>query len=96
MDAKKLTGVLVATVLTVSIATTAEAGTLALIEIGLVGLLFVLRRRRLTMTTSRAPLGMMRARTLVEPQGATRSRLSDPLYCRTGSARVGPKLRPRP
>jgi len=46
MDTKKLTAVLVATVLTVPIIATAEPGTLALIEVGLVGLLCVLRKRR--------------------------------------------------
>lgn len=96
MDAKKLTGVLIAAGLTMSIAATAEPGTLALIEIGLVGALYVLRRRRLTVKASRDPLGIMRARTLVAPQGTMRSRLSDPAYCRTGSARVGSKVRPRP
>ena len=54
VDAKKLTGVLVAAVLTVTIAATAEQDTLALIDIGLVGLLYILRRRRLTLKTSRA------------------------------------------
>jgi hypothetical protein len=49
MDAMKLTGMVVAVVLTVPIAAIAETGTLALIEIGLVGALYMLRRRRLAM-----------------------------------------------
>ena len=97
MDAKKLTGVLIAAVLTASIAATAEPGTLAFIELGLIGALYVLRRRRLTVKPSIPSLGAMRARPLVQPKGTLRPRLSDPVYCRTGSARISPpKLRPRP
>jgi hypothetical protein len=46
MDAKKFTGLLVAVALTVQIIATAPPGTLALIEIGLLGLLYAVRRRR--------------------------------------------------
>jgi hypothetical protein len=49
MDAMKLTGIVVAVVLTVPIVANAEPGTLALIEIGLVGVLYMLRRRRLSL-----------------------------------------------
>ena len=48
MDAKKLTGMLIAVVLAVAIIATVPSGTLALIDVGLVGLLYVIRRRRLT------------------------------------------------
>ena len=53
MDAKKFTGLLVAVVLAVPIIATAPPGTLALMEIGLVGLLFVVRRRRSTVEAAR-------------------------------------------
>lgn len=53
MDAKKLTGGLVAVALTAPIIATAQPGTLALIEIGLIGLLYVLRRRRLALEAFR-------------------------------------------
>ena len=60
MDAKKLTGMLIAVVLAVPIIATAPSGTLALIDVGLLGLLYVVRRRRLTPAT--APfLGSSRA-----------------------------------
>lgn len=49
MDAMKLTGMVVAVVLTVPVVANAEPGTLALIEMGLVGALYVLRRRRLAL-----------------------------------------------
>ena len=49
MDAKKLTGTVIAVVLTVPVSASAEPGTLALIEIGLIGMLYVLRRRRLAL-----------------------------------------------
>ena len=50
MDAKKITGMLIAVVLAVPIITTAPSGALALIEVGLVGLLYVVRRRRFLQT----------------------------------------------
>ena len=52
MDAKKLTGMLIAVVLAVPIIATAPSGTLALIDVGLIGLLYVIRRRRLTPSTA--------------------------------------------
>ena len=53
MDAKKFTGLLVAVVLAVPIIATAPPGTLALMEIGLVGLFCVMRRRRSTLEAAR-------------------------------------------
>jgi hypothetical protein len=46
MDAKKLAGLAMAVALAVWIIVTAPPGTLAMIEVGLIGLLYVLRRRR--------------------------------------------------
>jgi MYXO-CTERM domain-containing protein len=46
MDAKKLTGMLVAVLIVVPILATAPPSTLALVEVALVGLLFGIRRRR--------------------------------------------------
>ena len=46
MDAKKLTGVLIAFVLAISIIATAPSGVLALIDVALIGALYVIRRRR--------------------------------------------------
>ena len=46
MDAKKITGILMAAALTAMVAAVAPAGTLALMEVGLVGLFYVVRRRR--------------------------------------------------
>jgi hypothetical protein len=46
MDAKKITGILMAAALTALVAALAPAGTLALMEVGLVGLFYVVRRRR--------------------------------------------------
>ena len=53
MDAKKLTGVMIAVVLAVPIIATARPGTLALVDIGLIGLLYVVRRRRSALQASR-------------------------------------------
>jgi hypothetical protein len=47
MDAKKLSGVLLAFVLAVSIITTAPPAVLALLDVALIGALYVVRRRRL-------------------------------------------------
>jgi len=47
MDVKRLAGLLIAFVLAVPFIATAPPGTLALVDIGLIGLLFVVRRRRL-------------------------------------------------
>jgi hypothetical protein len=47
MDVKKFAGLLLALVLAVPFIATAPQGTLALVDIGLIGLLFVVRRRRL-------------------------------------------------
>ena len=47
MDAKKLGGLMIALVVIVPIIATAPPGTLAWLECGLVGLLYVMRRRRL-------------------------------------------------
>jgi hypothetical protein len=55
MDAKKLTGMLIVVVLAVPIIATAPSGTLALIDAGLIGLLYVIRRRRLTPATAPFP-----------------------------------------
>ena len=46
MDAKKLTGMLVAVLIVVPILATAPPSTLALVEAALIGLLFGIRRRR--------------------------------------------------
>jgi hypothetical protein len=46
MDGKKLTGVLIAFTLAALIIATAPPGTLALVDVGLIGLLYFLRRRR--------------------------------------------------
>jgi hypothetical protein len=46
MDAKKLTGLLIAVALALPIIATAQPETLAVIDIGLIGLLYVVRRRR--------------------------------------------------
>ena len=48
MDAKKLTGALVAVVLAVPILVNATPATLAVIEVGLIGVLYAIRRRRVT------------------------------------------------
>ena len=48
MDAKKLTGVLMAMVLAAPIIATAPPAALALIDVALIGALYVIRRRRLT------------------------------------------------
>ena len=53
MDAKKLTGVLIAVVLAVLIIATARPGTLAWVDVGLIGLLYVVRRRRSGLEASR-------------------------------------------
>jgi hypothetical protein len=47
MDAKKLSGVLIAFVLAVSIIATAPPAALAWLDIALIGALYVVRRRRL-------------------------------------------------
>jgi len=52
MDAKKVSGVLAAAVVAVTIIATASAETLMLIEAGLIGLLYGIRRRRLALGTS--------------------------------------------
>jgi hypothetical protein len=46
MDAKKLTGVMIAFVLAASIIATAPPGVLALTDVALIGALYVIRRRR--------------------------------------------------
>ena len=46
MDVKKLAGVLIAFSLAVLIIRTATPGTLAVIDVGLIGLLYVIRSRR--------------------------------------------------
>ncbi len=46
MDAKKITGILMAAALTAMVAAVAPARTLALMEVALVGLFYVVRRRR--------------------------------------------------
>jgi F0F1-type ATP synthase assembly protein I len=51
MDAKKVSGVLVAVVIGVPVIAMASAETLALIEAGLIGLLFGIRRRRAALRT---------------------------------------------
>ncbi len=52
MDAKKLTGMMVAVLIAVPIVAAASPEILAWIEIGLVGLLYVVRRRRLLQRTA--------------------------------------------
>ncbi|HVY82160.1 MAG TPA: hypothetical protein VG994_14315 [Steroidobacteraceae bacterium] len=47
MDAKKLTGVLMGTVVAVTMIASAPPTLLALIEVALIGALYVIRRRRL-------------------------------------------------
>jgi hypothetical protein len=46
MDAKKLTGLLIAVVIVVPIVAHAGPGTLGLIDVGLIGLLYCIRRQR--------------------------------------------------
>jgi hypothetical protein len=46
MDAKKLMGMLVAVALVVPLIANAQTGTLAWIDVGLIGALYVIRRRR--------------------------------------------------
>jgi hypothetical protein len=46
MDAKKLSGALIAVVLTVPIIATAPPSALALLDVALIGALYVVRRRR--------------------------------------------------
>ena len=46
MDAKKVAGLLIAVAVGVPIIATAGPGTLAVIEVGLIGLLYCIRRRR--------------------------------------------------
>jgi hypothetical protein len=48
MDAKKLTGMLVAVLVVVPILATAPPSTLALVEAALIGLLFGVRRQRVS------------------------------------------------
>jgi len=48
MDAKKLTGVMLAFLLAISIIATAPPGLLALIDVALIGALYVIRRRRVS------------------------------------------------
>jgi hypothetical protein len=48
MDAKKLSGVLIAAVLAVPIIASAPPAVLALLDVALLGALYVIRRRRLT------------------------------------------------
>lgn len=48
MDAKKIGGVLIAMVLLVAIAGTANPETLAWMDVGLIGLFYVVRRRRIS------------------------------------------------
>lgn len=54
MDAKKLAGLLVAVVLVVPMLAHAGPGTLGLIDVGLIGLLYCIRRRRATYRPMRA------------------------------------------
>ena len=53
MDAKTITGVMMAAALTALVATLAPAGTLALMEVALVGLFYVVRRRRMSFEAHR-------------------------------------------
>ena len=53
MDVKKIAGLLLAVLLVVPLIATAAPGTLALIDVGLVGLLYVMRRRRSAWATSK-------------------------------------------
>jgi hypothetical protein len=53
MDVKKVTAVLIAVVLAVLIIATAPPGTLALVDVGLIGLLYIVRRRRVVVKASR-------------------------------------------
>ncbi|MEP7247642.1 MAG: hypothetical protein ABI885_28700 [Gammaproteobacteria bacterium] len=46
MDVKNFAGMLIALVLTVGLIATGSPGTLALLDVGLIGLLYVLRQRR--------------------------------------------------
>jgi xanthosine utilization system XapX-like protein len=52
MDVKKLAGMLIAFSLAVLIIRTAAPGTLAVIDVGLIGLLYVIRSRRAPEQTS--------------------------------------------
>ena len=46
MDVTKLAGVIIALAVAVPVITVAPPGTLALIDVGLIGLLYVIRKRR--------------------------------------------------
>jgi len=48
MDAKKITGMLVAVLIAVPLIATAPPGTLALLDVALIGLLFGIRRQRVS------------------------------------------------
>jgi len=50
MDAKKLSGVLFAVVLAIPVIATAPPAMLGLLDVALIGALYVIRRRRLTGT----------------------------------------------
>jgi hypothetical protein len=53
MDAKKLTAMLIGVLLAVPVLTAASQGTLAVIDVALIGLLYIVRRRRTVMETAR-------------------------------------------
>ena len=46
MDAKKLAGILIAFLIAAPIVATANPGTLGVVDIALIGLLYIIRRRR--------------------------------------------------
>lgn len=54
MDAKKLAGLLIAVAIAAPIVAHAGPGTLGLIDVGLIGLLYCIRRRRATYRPMRA------------------------------------------
>jgi len=53
MDAKKLTAMLIGVLVAVPVLAAASQGTLAVVDIGLIGLLYIVRRRREAMETAR-------------------------------------------
>lgn len=57
MDVKKLAGALLAFALAIPIIATAPPETLALVDVGLIGVLYLLRRRRLTSADARNARG---------------------------------------
>ena len=62
MDVKSFAGMLIVFVLTVAIIATGSPGTLALLDIGLIGLLYVLRHRRSAISLNAEPERCVRRR----------------------------------